>query len=157
PDGYACVNDQCILTGTAAPAATCTSALGAGVSHACAIRSDGTAWCWGSNDFGQLGDNTTTDRTSPVQATAPGMPKLTALAGGLEHTCELGAAGTVWCWGHNDKAQLGTGAGETHIPVRIPNLTGATAIVAGDRHACALVNGSVMCWGDNGLGQIGDT
>src|ERR1700755_307927 len=91
PDGYACVNDQCILDGTAAPPATCTTAVGAGVSHACAIRTDGTAWCWGANNAGQLGDGSTTDRTSPVQATAPDLPKLTAIAGGLAHTCALGA------------------------------------------------------------------
>ncbi|HET9619749.1 MAG TPA: hypothetical protein VFP84_00185 [Kofleriaceae bacterium] len=158
PDGYACLDDQCVLDGTARPAAACTSAVGAGVSHACAIRSDGTAWCWGSNDAGQLGDGTTMDRPQPVQATAPNLPRLTAIAGGLEHTCALGADKTVWCWGSNRFGQLGNSStNDAHAPVPVSGIAAATAVVAGDHHSCAIDGGTVKCWGDNSLGQLGTT
>jgi alpha-tubulin suppressor-like RCC1 family protein len=157
PSGQACVNDVCQLNGTSPPAATCVGELGAGVSHACAIRDDGTAWCWGNNNFGQLGDGTTTARTAPVQVTAPKLPTFTAIAGGLEHTCAVGADKTVWCWGHNNEGQLGNGStSDEHTPVQVAGITAATAIAAGDRHSCAIDGGAVACWGDNGLGQLGD-
>lgn len=155
PDGLACVNDVCVASGP--PAATCTSAIGAGVSHACAVRDDGTAWCWGSNNFGQLGDGSTTDRDAPVQVAAPGLPKLVAIAGGLEHTCAVGADKTVWCWGHNNVGQLGNGStSDEHAPVAVAGITGATAIAAGDGHSCAIDGGAVKCWGHSNLGQLGD-
>jgi alpha-tubulin suppressor-like RCC1 family protein len=86
--GFACNTQGFCVPDSTMPSATmgCTLAVTAGDEHSCAIRSDGAAWCWGRNDNGQLGDNTTTDRIEPAAATAKGMPALTAIAGGSNHT-----------------------------------------------------------------------
>ncbi|HEX4419207.1 MAG TPA: hypothetical protein VH165_14950, partial [Kofleriaceae bacterium] len=99
PGGYTCVDQRCLPDGPTP--ATCATAVATGDNHACAIRSDGTAWCWGRNSHGELGDGSTTDRVSPVEVTAMSLPKLTAISGGGEHTCAIGADHSVWCWGRN--------------------------------------------------------
>jgi alpha-tubulin suppressor-like RCC1 family protein len=164
PDGacpahYVCQNLRCVPTEP--PPAECFAAVGAGDSHSCAIRSDGTAWCWGSNSFGQLGDGTTDDQIEPVAVTAASgakLPRFKAIAGGAEHTCALGADGTVWCWGHNLVGQLGNGStSDYHAAVAVANLSGAIAIASGAAHTCAIGgDGGVVCWGDNEAGQIGN-
>jgi alpha-tubulin suppressor-like RCC1 family protein len=65
--------------------------------HGLAVRSDGTAWAWGDNDFGDLGDGTTDIRTTPVQVT--GLAGVTQVAGGCTHSLALRSDGTVWAWG----------------------------------------------------------
>jgi alpha-tubulin suppressor-like RCC1 family protein len=95
PDQFACIENRCVPTDP--PASECTNAVTAGREHACAIRSDGTAWCWGRNDYGQLGDGTNTDRTAPVMVSGTKLPKFTAIASGNNHSCAVGADGTVWC------------------------------------------------------------
>jgi len=161
PAGFACQNQRCVPTEP--QAAECALAVGAGDNHTCAIRSDGTAWCWGSNAFGQLGDGTTDDRITPVEvvpSSGAKLPRFTAIVGGDTHTCALGIDHTVWCWGHNDSGQLGNGGnGSTsdfHDAVQVSNLSGATAIASGAAHTCAIAGGSVSCWGNNAAGQIGN-
>lgn len=160
PASYVCQNARCVPTEP--QPAECFLALGAGDEHSCAIRSDGTAWCWGSNSFGQLGDGTTDDQIKPVAVVADSnsntkLPAFKAIAGGDVHTCALGSDGTVWCWGNNDAGQLGVGSGEFHNPKQVPNLTGAIAIASGAAHTCAIASdGGVLCWGDNEAGQIGN-
>jgi alpha-tubulin suppressor-like RCC1 family protein len=78
-----------------------------GRAHTCGLRADGSAWCWGENEEGQLGDGTTLDRATPVQVVAadeqPGGPAWNdwtqLAAGGGKHTCGLRADGSLWCWG----------------------------------------------------------
>ena len=94
PDRYVCRDMRCVPT-EPQPAA-CAAAVAAGDGHSCAIRKDGTAWCWGRNNFGQVGDGSTTDRTTPVQVMGTGLPKFSAIAGGDEHSCALGSDGSVW-------------------------------------------------------------
>jgi hypothetical protein len=88
-----------------------------------------------------------------------GMPRVTGLAAGGFHTCALLEDGRVQCWGWNVFGQLGDGTtmGRS-TPVTVTGLSGmATALEAGDRHTCALLeDGRVQCWGHNGLGQLGD-
>lgn len=132
--------------------------LAAGSRHTCALKPDGSVACWGLNQYGQLGDGTTTGpRTIPVVAS--GLTNVVSLAAGESHTCALRANGTVACWGANSDGQLGDGTtlSPRRTPVTVGALSGVVSIVAGARHTCALkANGSVACWGLNQYGQLGD-
>ena len=120
----------------------------------------GSAKCWGHNNYGQLGNGDTTDRSVPVDVVGGQNGALIALASGGYHTCGLTQRGGVQCWGLNSVGQLGTGVhtiSETS-PVTVPALvTGVVQVVTGIYHSCALlVSGGVKCWGANDFGQLGD-
>jgi len=134
------------------------TALAAGGAHTCALASaSGSVWCWGWNGNGQLGDGSTTDRSSPVPVSASGMTGATAIAAGWEHTCAV-ASESVWCWGYNTDGQLGNGSTtDRATPGKVAGLSGVLAVTAGLGHTCALSkDGSARCWGWNGQGQLGD-
>ena len=138
----------------APPPAPGWSAVAAGLVHTCAIRrEDETLWCWGENQFGEVGPLPGTPEVlSPV--VVPGA--WVAAAAGTGHTCAIKADGTLWCWGHGAAGELGAGT-VTSSP---PNPVGAdawTAIAAGGEHTCGLkVDASLWCWGANGHGEVGD-
>src|SRR5262249_43581581 len=94
--------------GGATPWPGCVAEVSAGFARTCARREGGTLWCWGANDFGQLGDGTRVDKPLPVQVTALGASVVEVSAGGW-HTCVRKSDGTVWCWGLNETGQLGDG------------------------------------------------
>ena len=131
-------------------------AFAVGYGHTCAVLANGTVACWGYNQFGQLGNGTTTDASTPVSVS--GITSATAIAAGAYHTCALLADGTVACWGYNIYGQLGNGTNtDASTPVLVNGITSATAIAAGFFHACALLaDGTVACWGLNGNGQLGN-
>jgi alpha-tubulin suppressor-like RCC1 family protein len=116
----------------------------------------GAVWCWGRNDFGQLGDGTTTNRSAPVRV--QGLSRVTQIAAGGYHSCALRDTGRVFCWGYNFRPALGDGTRiNRSTPVRVLNLTSVTAIAAGGYHSCALRDtGRIFCWGWNEYGQLGD-
>ena len=130
--------------------------IAAGYSHSLALRTDGTVWACGYNNFGQLGDGTTTNKTTAVQVS--GLSGVTAIAGGYYHSLALKNDGTVWAWGANDYGQLGDGTTtETTTAVQVSELSGVTAIACGYSHSLALRNdGTVWAWGANDHGQLGD-
>lgn len=131
-------------------------AVAAGDRFSCALSTTGGVKCWGNNQFGQLGDGTTANRTRPVDVV--GLANgITAIAARGEHACAL-AEGAVKCWGANINGQLGDGSATNRTtPVDVAGLTGISSIVAGGEHTCALSSaGNVTCWGWNNKGQLGD-
>jgi alpha-tubulin suppressor-like RCC1 family protein len=128
----------------------------AGFHHSCARVQSGTVWCWGRNQFGQLGNGTTTDSPRPVRV--QGLTGAIQIALGREHSCALRSTGRIFCWGRGDDGQLGNNTrSNSPTPVLVRTLTDATRITAGGWHSCALrPNGRAFCWGWNASGQLGD-
>jgi alpha-tubulin suppressor-like RCC1 family protein len=142
-----------------------------GDSHACALKNDGTVWCWGSNNLCQLGDGTTTApycggvncSTTPRKVAALGTGTKHLAAGGSS-TCALRKDGTLWCWGSNTQGQLGIGVAPAYggpTPCGAPAAVTAlgntvTAVALGNSHVCAAKKDhSVYCWGLASSGQLG--
>lgn len=141
---------------TNSPAFT-AAAVYAGTGYTFGIKSDGTVWVWGDNQWGQLGSGTQDNNThaNPVQVS--GLSGITSIAPGAYHVAALKNDGTVWTWGRNNYGQLGDGTQTSNFtPAQVPGLTGVKAIAAGANHTVALKNdGTVWAWGYNGYGQLG--
>lgn len=136
--------------------------------YSCSINTDETILCWGSNNYGQLGNGNQTSSTFPVfmnkTAGALANVKIQSLSLGLNHACALGMDNNdlttnVYCWGMNTKGQLGDGTITTGKlnPVKVIGLPGnIQKIVAGYDSSCALTtDGFLYCWGANSSGQVG--
>jgi alpha-tubulin suppressor-like RCC1 family protein len=122
-------------------------AVAAGSKHSLAVAGDGTVWAWGYNSSGQLGDGTTTNRSTPVQV--QGMADVAAIAGGYEHTIAFRPDGTVWVWGWNDWGQLGDGTRDDRsTPAQVQGMADVVAVAGGMYHTLALLgDGTVWAWG----------
>ncbi len=134
------------------------TALAADGGHTCALRAGGTVVCWGNNEHNQLG-GPTEDYTSVTPVAVSGFSDATAIATGERHTCALRADGTIACWGYNSHGQLGQLAvgDSSFTPIAVSGLSGATAISAHFWHTCVLIDGgSVICWGYNENGHLGE-
>jgi alpha-tubulin suppressor-like RCC1 family protein len=125
-----------------------------GARHACAII-DEEVYCWGANDQGQLGLDTTQHRSRAVRLVSDA--RFSQIATGSEHSCALDDVGQAFCWGGNQHGQLGLGdrlSRSTPMPVTLP--APATRIATKFRHTCALLlDASLYCWGDNEEGELG--
>ena len=136
--------------------------------HALAVRSDGTVVAWGSNAWGELGDGSTTDSPTPVVVRGVGgvgtLGNVVAVAASSAASYALRSDGTVVAWGSNVNGDLGDGSFvDSTTPVVVSgvggsgSLSGVTAIAAAGRHAVALrSDGSVVGWGANDYGSVGD-
>ena len=132
--------------------------ISAGDSHTCAVM-NGAALCWGEGVFVQLGNNTNQHAFVPKRVT--GLTSgVTQISAGGRHTCAV-VAGGAFCWGEGDDGRLGhnrpgNAEADRSIPTQVMGLTsGVTQISAGNFHTCALVNGSIQCWGKDDSGQLG--
>ena len=129
-----------------------------GFYHTAAIKTDGTLWTWGSNSYGQLGDNTTTGRSSPVQTVSAGT-NWKFVAGGVNHTAAIKTDGTLWMWGRNYAGILGDNT-LTHRSSPVQTVSAGTnwKLVAGGRYYTAAIktDGTLWTWGRNNSGQLGD-
>jgi hypothetical protein len=136
--------------------------------HTCALDAAGAAYCWGGNDFGELGDGSAGGSTVPVAVDTSGVladKTLTQVAAAGEyHTCALDSTGAAYCWGFNGDGQLGNGSTtDSTVPVAV-DMSGVlagrtlTRIAPGAGYdTCALAAaGAAFCWGFNGYGQLGD-
>ncbi len=130
----------------------------------CAVRSSGTVTCWGPNYSGMLGDGTT---TTPGVVNVRGITDAVEVAVGADFACARHAGGAVSCWGSASDGRLGclgtagcpgSGVHVSTVPVRVTGLDDAVRIESGaGQHACALRRtGTLVCWGDNSYGQLGD-
>ncbi|NBO38609.1 tandem-95 repeat protein, partial [bacterium] len=134
----------------------------AGTSHSCALRNDGAVFCWGANSFGQLGDNSTTERTIPTAVNSLGAGSgVVSLTAGHNHTCALKNDHSVHCWGKNEFGQLGDASTTQRLvptqAIASSSSNSALALSAGGNHTCAvLLDGTVKCWGAGDSGQLGN-
>ncbi len=137
------------------------TAVAAGGSHSLALLSNGTVMAWGANEFGQLGDGSEANSDVPV-AVSLGLPPgvtVTAVSAGFAYSLALLSNGTVMAWGENEWGQLGNGTrrNDSDVPVAVSGLSEVTAIAAGLGHSLALLsNGTVMAWGSNEYGELGN-
>lgn len=124
--------------------------------HSCVLLSNGSAKCWGRNQFGQLGNGSVSMKIVPTDVAQAG--NSISLSGGIYHTCALVSDGRVKCWGANFSGQLGDGSASNRFtPVAVSTLTQAVSVQGGLNHTCAIVaDGTARCWGRNFVGQLGD-
>jgi alpha-tubulin suppressor-like RCC1 family protein len=137
------------------------AAVSLGGEHSCALAAAGAVYCWGANNYGQLGNGSTTTGSTP--ALVRSSDGAIAIAAGGNTACAIMATEGVQCWGSNSDGQLGnyelTSSGfiASTTPVPVYGLTSPLQISVGSASACAVINGGmVQCWGRNSAGELGD-
>jgi len=131
-------------------------------SSTCAVTLEGALYCWGANQFGQIGDGTNEDKSEPtlVQGMTAGVTKVDV---GSNYTCAI-RSGAAYCWGQNDNGQLGNSTNlAANTPQPVSNMTAGVTDISvtaapyySRRHTCAIKDGSAHCWGFGTYGQLGN-
>jgi len=135
------------------------SSISAGLSHSLALKSDGSCWAWGYNNYGVLGDNSTNNRSSPVSVV--GSHSFTSIAGGTWYALALKSAdGSCWAWGYNSYGEVGDNSvANKSSPVSVVGAHSFTSIALGGNHSLALKSSDGSCWAwgfSTSYGQLGD-
>jgi alpha-tubulin suppressor-like RCC1 family protein len=158
----------CLPNPTAMPGLSDATQIAGGSSHTLALHADGTVTAWGYNATGQLGNGTTTNSATAVAV--GGLSNVIAVDAGYEHSLALLANGTVMAWGDNYYGELGVGGSSvgggpedcegapcSRVPRQVPGLADVVAVDASYLYSLALLaNGTVMAWGFDRYGQVGD-
>jgi len=142
-----------------------TTQVSTGAYHTCALKMDGTVWCWGRNNEGELGRGIIQNAGNDFPMQITNLSNVVQVAAGGYHTCALLSGGSVQCWGRNTFNQVGEFANSgdpitAPRPIRTQSTLPGLAIAAGGYHSCELMSdATVMCWGANNAQQIrpGDT
>lgn len=134
--------------------------IAVGDEHTCALLSIGRMVCWGKNNYGQLGDGTTTTQSWPVYALLPAFA--TGIAAGNEHSCAILSTNAMQCWGHNEHGQLGDSGPEPYsLPVYVKLAGGEVPALAKandyDNTCVVLYSRTLKCWGLNEYGELGNS
>ncbi|MEI7917847.1 MAG: prepilin-type N-terminal cleavage/methylation domain-containing protein [Candidatus Saccharibacteria bacterium] len=137
-----------------------------GEAHTCAIASDNLVYCWGRNQLGALGNNSTVESHVPVAVTSTGVlsgKTIKSLSSGADHTCVVASDNLAYCWGYNSNGQLGNGSTtQSNVPVAVATtgvLSGKTikSISSGRNYTCVIASDNlVYCWGAGTSGQLGN-
>ena len=129
----------------------------AGGFHSVALRTGGSAWAWGCNNQGRLGDNTAVDRSSPVSVVG-GFTDWCQVSAGDSHTLAVRTGGTAWAWGYNGSRLGDNTTTNRSSPVSVVGgFTDWCQISAGGAHSLAVrISGSAWAWGVNNTGRLGD-
>jgi len=158
---YSELGDGTDASGSATPVIVAglsgVTSVSAGHLQTCTGLSDGGAVCWGENASGDLGANTPYEwQITPVAVSA--LSGVVTVAAGYDDTCALLTDGGVVCWGNNEQGQLGSGTSASYsvTPVNVPGVSPATSLGLANGTVCAvLAEGTVDCWGGNGMGELG--
>ena len=133
--------------------------ISAGERHTCALDRERRILCWGENGAGQVGAGLGVPGTDAVVPTlVSGSADFVGVAAGGFHTCGLTSAGAALCWGSNEWGQLGSGSSvaASSVPLAVAGGHVFVQLTAGEGHTCGrTVGGGLLCWGFNGLGQLG--
>ena len=133
--------------------------LALGQTSTCALTADRTVRCWGANNNGRLGQGYE-DMFGHELPSGPvrNLTDAASVGMGLFHVCAVRGDGALWCWGANDRGQLGDGTLTSRfVATAIPLATDVTQMTGGYQHTCALRrDGTVACWGLNASGQCGN-
>jgi alpha-tubulin suppressor-like RCC1 family protein len=142
---------------TAIPGHLTFGSLSAGGDHACGVTTAGVAYCWGDNEYGQLGDGTTTTREAPVRVATD--VRFRSVSAGKLHTCALATDGRAYCWGNNAWGAIGNGRadGNQLRPAAVAGPLRFAMVSAGELYTCAVATtGAAYCWGYNKFNNLGD-
>ncbi len=130
-----------------------------GAGFSCGLRGDQSLWCWGNNFFGALGDGSGENQSVPTLLGEAG-PWL-SLSVGDSHGCAVKSDQSLWCWGYHGSGQVGVGDDADDFvmqPLQVGDSFEWISVTAGSYHSCGTqTGGRAFCWGDNRLGQLGDS
>ena len=151
-----CPGLPCLMAPNRIPSPVTFTGVSPGFQNTCAFTADGSAYCWGVNGVGQLGIPTSTF-LSPTPVVVSGGHTFTSLSVGTHHTCGVAMGGVTYCWGFNNRNQLGFDGPEfSHDPLQVSGGHTFAAVVSGQEHSCGVDQvGATFCWGWNFWGQLG--